>query len=103
MPSLGRALYSAVVSLVRSLASIAILSWLAQPGLLPAAAQNSTPGPNSDPNYQALRNLTLGGEAVSVSNFDLKRDAGRGIQLRQIQSGRRQADQTGIPGAVLRQ
>jgi hypothetical protein len=32
--------------------------------------------PNSDPTYQQLRNLTLGGEAVSVSNFDLKRDAG---------------------------
>ena len=76
MPALGRALYSAVVSLVPSLASIAILSWLAVPGLLPAAAQNSTPGPNSDPTYQALRNLTLGGEAVSISNLDLKRDAG---------------------------
>jgi peptidase M1-like protein len=33
-------------------------------------------GPNSDPNYVALRNLTLGNEAVSVTNFDLKRDAG---------------------------
>ena len=42
-----------------------------------AYAQSSpAPGPNSDPTYQALRNLTLGGEAVSVSNFDLKRDAG---------------------------
>jgi Peptidase family M1 domain len=34
------------------------------------------PGPNSDPTYQQLRNLTLGGESVSVTNFDLKRDAG---------------------------
>jgi hypothetical protein len=33
-------------------------------------------GPNSDPNYIALRNITLGSEAVSVTNFDLKRDAG---------------------------
>lgn len=33
-------------------------------------------GPNSDPNYAALRNITLGSEAVSVTNFDLKRDAG---------------------------
>jgi hypothetical protein len=33
-------------------------------------------GPNSDPNYVALRNITLGSEAVSVTNFDLKRDAG---------------------------
>ena len=32
--------------------------------------------PNLDPTYQQLRNLTLSGEAVSVSNFDLKRDAG---------------------------
>jgi hypothetical protein len=41
-----------------------------------ARSQNAAPAPNSDPTYQALRNLTLGGEAVSVSNFDLKRDAG---------------------------
>ncbi|MGP0017250.1 MAG: M1 family metallopeptidase [Candidatus Sulfotelmatobacter sp.] len=41
-----------------------------------ASAQNPAPGPNSDPTYQALRNLTLGGEAVSVTNFELKRDAG---------------------------
>jgi hypothetical protein len=33
-------------------------------------------GANSDPNYVALRNLGLGGEAVRVTNFDLKRDAG---------------------------
>src|SRR5579864_3733276 len=39
-------------------------------------AQNAAPGPNSDPTYQALRNLTLSGEAVSVNNFELKRDAG---------------------------
>jgi len=39
-------------------------------------AQNAAPAANSDPNYQALRNLTLSGEAVSVTNFELKRDAG---------------------------
>jgi len=39
-------------------------------------ADNPPSGPNSDPTYQQLRNLTLGGEAVSVSNFELKRDAG---------------------------
>jgi hypothetical protein len=33
-------------------------------------------GANSDPTYVALRNLTLGSEAVSVTNFNLKRDAG---------------------------
>jgi len=32
-------------------------------------------GANSDPTYQALRNITLGSESVSVTNFDLKRDA----------------------------
>jgi hypothetical protein len=37
----------------------------------PLGAQNA---PNSDPAYQALRNLTLGQESVSVSNFDLRRD-----------------------------
>jgi hypothetical protein len=33
-------------------------------------------GPNSDSTYQALRNLGLSGEAVSVNNVELKRDAG---------------------------
>ena len=37
-------------------------------------AQN--PAPNSDPTYQALRNIALSGEAVSVNNVELKRDAG---------------------------
>ena len=36
-------------------------------------AQN--PAPNSDPAYQQLRNVGLGGEAVSVNNLVLKRDA----------------------------
>ncbi|HMD18469.1 MAG TPA: M1 family aminopeptidase [Terriglobales bacterium] len=40
------------------------------------AVDNSPSGPNSDPTYQQLRNLTLGGEAVSVTDFELKRDAG---------------------------
>ena len=40
------------------------------------AADAPAAGPNADPTYQQLRNLTLSGEAVSVSNFDLKRDAG---------------------------
>ena len=34
-------------------------------------------GANSDPNYLALRNIALGSEAVTVTNFDLKRDAGK--------------------------
>jgi hypothetical protein len=81
MPLPGRALCSAVVCPARLLAHIAGRFALAMAGLLlagvPAAAQSPAPaGPNSDPTYQALRNLTLGGEAVSVTNFDLKRDAG---------------------------
>ena len=43
--------------------------------LTPAARGQA--GGNSDPNYVALRNLTLGNEAVSIANFDLKRDAGK--------------------------
>jgi len=42
-----------------------------------ATAQNAqAAGPNSEPTYQQLRNLTLGPEAVSVNNFELKRDDG---------------------------
>jgi hypothetical protein len=40
------------------------------------AADSAVSAPNSDPIYQQLRNLGLSGEAVSVNNFDLKRDAG---------------------------
>jgi len=39
-------------------------------------AQTVAPAPNSDPAYQALRNISLSGEAVSVSNVELKREAG---------------------------
>jgi len=41
---------------------------------IPVASAQS--GPNSDPAYVALRSLTLGNEAVSASQLDLKRDAG---------------------------
>ena len=41
-----------------------------------AADSNAGPAAGSDPTYQALRNLGLGGEAVSVNNLELKRDAG---------------------------
>jgi peptidase M1-like protein len=78
MPSLRPVPHSAVVSLVRPLASIKaslLLSTLLL-AVFPAVAQNAASGPNSDPTYQALRNLTLGGESVTVSNLDLKRDAG---------------------------
>jgi hypothetical protein len=42
--------------------------------VLSASAQNS-PAPNSDPIYQQLRNVGLGGDAVSVNNLEIKRDA----------------------------
>ncbi len=41
-----------------------------------AWAQSAGPAAGSDPTYQALRNLGLGSEAVSVNNLELKRDAG---------------------------
>jgi hypothetical protein len=41
-----------------------------------AVSARGQAGANSDGTYVALRNLGLGSEAVSVSNFDLKRDAG---------------------------
>src|SRR5215467_13410896 len=34
------------------------------------------PGANTDATYQALRNIALGTEAVTVSDLKLKRDAG---------------------------
>lgn len=76
MPFLVRTLRSvAVVSLARTLALFSSLLVVVSTG--PAAwAQNAAPGPNSDPTYVALRNLTLGGEAVGVNNLELKRDAG---------------------------
>jgi hypothetical protein len=40
------------------------------------SSQAHAQGANSDPIYTALRNATLGTEAVSLSNVDLKRDAG---------------------------
>ncbi|HXY52760.1 MAG TPA: M1 family aminopeptidase [Terriglobales bacterium] len=40
------------------------------------AAENPAPGSNSDPTYQQLRNLTLSGEVIGISNLTLKRDWG---------------------------
>jgi Peptidase family M1 domain len=42
--------------------------------VLSTSAQNPS-GPNSDPIYQQLRNVSLGGEAVTVNNLEIKRDA----------------------------
>jgi hypothetical protein len=68
---------SAVVSLTRTIvtSTTLVLAAVSFNGGF-AYAQNAAPGPNSDPTYQALRNIALSGEAVSVSNFELKRDAG---------------------------
>jgi len=43
-------------------------------GLVQSQAQPPV-GPNSDPVYQQLRNVGLSSEAVTVNNFDFKRDA----------------------------
>jgi hypothetical protein len=76
MPFLIRTLRPVVrVSLAGALALFTLLAIILVSNA--ARAQNAVaPGPNSDPTYQALRNLTLGGEAVSVSNLELKREAG---------------------------
>ena len=76
MPFLIRTVRTAVrVSLAVALALFTLLAIILVSNT--ARAQNAAaPGPNSDPTYQALRNLTLGSEAVSVSNFELKREAG---------------------------
>jgi hypothetical protein len=39
------------------------------------AGQTAPSAPNSDPTYQQLRSIELGSEAVSVTDFTLKRDA----------------------------
>src|ERR1700751_3138483 len=73
MSLLDRALHVAEVCLTGVLAST--LLFLA----IPAGSADQTsqpPAPNSDLTYQALRNLTLSGEAVGISNLVLKRDAG---------------------------
>jgi len=51
------------------LAGVCLTASLAADQAAPAA------GPNSDPAYQQLRNLTLGAEAFTVNNLELKRDA----------------------------
>jgi len=63
------------VSVFNSSTSLSVILFVLLAGCA-ALAQGAAPAPNSDPTYQALRNLTLSGEAVSVSNLALKRDAG---------------------------
>jgi len=66
----GTVLRIAVCRLIEIVLFILVL------GLIHLGAQNTAPAPNSDPAYQALRNLTLSGEAVTVNNVEIKRDAG---------------------------
>ena len=76
MPFLVRTLRPAArVSLAGAFAVFSLLAVILASHV--ACAQNAAAsGPNSDPTYQALRNLTLGSEAVSVNNLELKREAG---------------------------
>ncbi|HEY4765398.1 MAG TPA: M1 family aminopeptidase [Candidatus Sulfotelmatobacter sp.] len=68
---------AARVSLAQLLAIfLTLLAETICPALFVAYAQSAAPAPNSDPTYQALRSSTLSGEAVSVHNVELKRDAG---------------------------
>src|SRR5882762_9566338 len=80
MPVLIRTLRAVVVCLAAALTLTAEPVFFAILGSLlvfiAVAAQSVQQGANSDPTYQQLRNLTLGAEAVSVNNFELKRDAG---------------------------
>lgn len=77
MPFLVRTLRSAAgVSLANVLRSFPLLATIIGFASCAAYAQTAAVGPNSDPTYQSLRSLTLGSEAVSVSNLELKRDAG---------------------------
>jgi hypothetical protein len=62
MPGVGRGFFVSGTLLV--LLSLPLFS-----------ADTPAAGPNSDPTYQQLRNMTLGGEAVAVNNFALKREA----------------------------
>jgi hypothetical protein len=70
-----RSRHCAVVCLAK-LSFFAVLFLAIAVAAAPGAAQTAAPAPNSDPAYQALRNITLSGETVAVSNFELKRDAG---------------------------
>ena len=59
---------------LRSLGVVSVFAYLFSCSQQSAA--QTAPGPNSDPTYQQLRNITLSGEATGVSNLTLKRDAG---------------------------
>jgi hypothetical protein len=58
-----------ISGLIGTLAVVSLLA-LVSPALTPSSV-----GANSDPVYQQLRSIGLDGEVVSVSNFELQRDA----------------------------
>jgi hypothetical protein len=64
--------------IARAVASVAarllLLTQVSLAGVAPPLWAQTAP--NSDPTYQALRNLTVGSESVRVTNLDLKRDKG---------------------------
>ena len=62
--------------LIAAILSVLLLPAYAADGAGDKSAATPAAPPNSDPTYQQLRNLTIGGEAVSVSNFELKREGG---------------------------
>jgi hypothetical protein len=62
--------------LIAAILSVLLLPAYAADGAGDKSAATPATPPNSDPTYQQLRNLTIGGEAVSVSNFELKREGG---------------------------
>ncbi len=71
------ALFSKGVTRRSTLASVAALGFtLALRFFLAAPRATAQSGANADTTYVALRNVTLGSEAVSVTNLDLMRDAG---------------------------
>ena len=79
MPFRRRSLYSGAFVCLSALFLALMVVCLASRAAIaqtPAPAPGVNPGANNDPTYQALRNSALGGEAVSVSNLELKRDAG---------------------------
>jgi hypothetical protein len=71
-----RALLGHNLSVTLALGCLAIILRAAAVTLVAISTAWAQSGANSDPTYIALRNLGLGSEAVRVSNFDLKRDAG---------------------------
>lgn len=74
---LAASLAARVTASVFLVALFVLFTFTTLPAVVPAFGQSAAPtAPNSDPTYQSLRNLSLGSEAVSVNNLDLKREAG---------------------------